>query len=160
MKLTDALLGEHAVLHDLFGHVRETAAKSGDIGEIRNAVAVLERLLVTHARTEEKLLFSQLDSHLGQMGPLAVMRAEHRGIDDLLAAAGSAPDLAALKATVNELLDLAQGHFQKEEGVLFGMAEQFLDEAVLSELGDQWAAARGVILAGKGPACAGSSEVG
>ncbi len=155
MKLTDALLGEHAVLHDLFGHVRETAAKSGDIGEIRSAVAVLERLLVTHARLEESLLFSQLDSHLGQMGPLAVMRAEHRGIDDLLAAAGSAPDIAALKATVNELLDLAQGHFRKEEGVLFGMAEQFLGEAVLSELGDQWATARGVILADAGQGCLG-----
>jgi hemerythrin-like domain-containing protein len=157
MKLTDALLGEHAVLHDLFGHVRKTAATSGDIGEIRNAIAVLERLLVTHARTEETLLFAQLDSHLGRIGPLEVMRAEHRGIDDLLAAAGSATDIAVLKATVGELLDLAQGHFRKEEGVLFGMAEQVLGEAALNELGDQWATARGVILAGAGPGCMGAA---
>ncbi|MEN8195432.1 MAG: hemerythrin domain-containing protein [Pseudomonadota bacterium] len=150
MKLTDALLGEHAVLYDLFGHLRNTAVTSEDVAEIRTAVAVVDRLLLSHARIEEELLFPRLDPHLGQMGPLAIMRSEHQGIDDLLEAARRETDLASLKSLVGRLLELASGHFRKEEAVLFGMAQQFLGDAVLSELGEEWAAARNVALGGGG----------
>lgn len=155
MKITDALLGEHAVLYDLFGHLRNTAVTSDDIAEIRAAVAVVAKLLLAHARVEEDLLFPRLDAHLGQMGPLAVMRSEHQGIDDLLEAARGEADLASLKSLVGRLLALASGHFRKEETVLFGMAQQFLGDAVLSELGEEWAAARNVTLGGGGCMAAG-----
>ena len=155
MKLTDALLGEHAVLYDLFGHLRNTAVTSDDIAEIRAAVAVVDRLLLAHAKVEEELLFPRLDAHLGQMGPLAVMRAEHRGIDDLLTAARRETDVASLKNLIGRLLELVYGHFQKEETVLFGMAQQFLGDAVLNELGEEWAAARNVALGGGGCVAAG-----
>lgn len=150
MKITDALLGEHAVLYDLFGHLRNTAVSSGDIAEIRAAVAVVDKLLLAHARVEEELLFPRLDAHLGQMGPLAVMRSEHKGIDDLLEAARVETDIASLKGLIGRLIELANGHFRKEEMVLFGMAEQFLGEDVLAELGEQWAATRNVSLGGGG----------
>lgn len=155
MKITDALLGEHAVLYDLFGHLRNTAVSSGDIAEIHGAVAVVDRLLLSHARVEEGLLFPRLDTHLGQMGPLAVMRSEHHGIEDLLEAARRETDIASLKTLVGRLLELAYGHFQKEEMVLFGMARQVLGDEVLSELGDEWAAARKVNVNGGGCAAPG-----
>ena len=148
MKLTDALLGEHAVLYELFAYLRDTILKSDDIGDVRGAVSVLERLLGSHARIEENLLFPRLEPHLGQMGPLAVMRSEHRGIDDLLEAARRENDIAALKSVIGRLLELAHGHFQKEERVLFALARQFLDEATLTELGDEWAASRNVTVNG------------
>ena len=144
LKITDALLGEHGVLYDLFGHLRDVAVTSGDLAEIRAAVAVVDKLLLAHARVEEELLFPRLDPHLGQMGPLAVMRSEHRGIDGLLEAARGETDIASLKGLVGRLIELASGHFRKEETVLFGMAEQFLGEDVLAELGAQWAAERDV----------------
>ncbi|MAG96819.1 MAG: hypothetical protein CMM08_09060 [Rhodospirillaceae bacterium] len=144
MKLTNALLGEHAVIYELFEYVRETIQKSDDIRDIHGAAAVLERLVVWHARIEEDLLFPRLEPHLGQMGPLAVMRAEHRQIDDLLEAAKQETNITALRSVIGKFLDLAYGHFQKEEQVLFGMARQHLDEATLTELGDQWAASRSV----------------
>ena len=150
MKLTDALLGEHAVIHELFGYVRDTAANTNDVQEIHGAVSVLERLLLSHAKVEEDLLFPRLEPHLGQMGPLAVMREEHRGLDDLLRAARQETDADALKSVIDQLLELAYGHFQKEEGVLFAMAQQFLDEATLTELGNEWAARRKVIVDGQG----------
>ena len=155
MKLTDALLGEHAVLYDLFGYLRNIAVTSNDVAEIRAAVAVVDRLLLSHAGIEEELLFPRLDPHLGQMGPLAVMRSEHRGIEDLVAAARRETDLASLKSLVGRLLELASGHFRKEETVLFGMAQQFLGDAVLNELGEEWAAARNVALGGGGCMAAG-----
>ncbi len=148
MKVTDALLGEHAVIYELFDYLRDTILKSDDIRDLRGAVAVVERLLGSHARVEEDLLFPRIESHLGQDGPLALMRAEHRGIHDLLESAKGETDAAALKSTIGELLDLAHEHFQKEEVVLFPMAEQCLGEATLTELGDLWAASRKVTLNG------------
>jgi hemerythrin-like domain-containing protein len=148
MKLTDALLGEHAVIHKLFGYVRDTAANTNDVQAIHGAVSVLERLLLSHAKIEEDLLFPRLEPHLGQIGPLAVMREEHRGLEDLLDAAKQETDAGGLKAVIDQLLELAYDHFQKEEGVLFAMAQQFLDEATLTELGDEWAARRKVIVDG------------
>lgn len=148
MKLTDALLGEHAVLYVLFDHARNVCAKSDDVGDIRGAVAPLELALLSHARIEETLLFPGLEPHLGEMGPLAVMRSEHQQIDDLLDAARQETEAGALKATVGRLLDVAQAHFGKEEQVLFQMARQVLDEAALTALGDQWAMQRNVMLGG------------
>jgi hemerythrin superfamily protein len=148
MKLTDALLGEHAVFYGLFEHVRDTAANSNDAEQIRGAVSVLDKLLLSHANIEEELLFSRLDPHLGQMGPLAVMRDEHRRIEELLGAAMRETDAGTLKSVIGELLDTAYDHFQKEEGVLFAMAQQFLDAETLNAAGDDWAARRKVTIDG------------
>ena len=150
MKLTDALRGEHAVIYQLFEHVRETLAGSDDLHDIRGVVAVMERILLSHAQIEERLLFPNLEPHLGQRGPLEVMRAEHREIDELFDAARKETDVGALKTVVGELLDLANDHFAKEEQALFAMAQQVLDDGELTALGDAWAASRNVALGGGG----------
>ena len=154
MKLTDALLGEHAVIYQLFEFVSQTA-KDGPIEDLRQAVAVLEKVLVAHAQAEENLLFSRLDPHLGGMGPLVVMRDEHQGIEELFAAINGEDGADGLKSLVAQLLDLAYGHFQKEEMALFPMAREFLDEATLSELGEQWAELRKVAV--DAPGCMGAA---
>ncbi len=150
MKLTDALLGEHGVIYDLFGYVRDRIEDNDDPNDIQAAVSVLEKLLLNHAEIEETLLFPNLEPHLGQAGPLAMMRAEHEEITELLGDAKGETDVGALKSIIGELLDLADGHFEKEEGALFPMARKFLDEAALTDLGDQWAASRKVNANAKG----------
>lgn len=150
MKLTDALLGEHAVLYALFDYMRDTVPKNEDAADTRRTVAVLERLLLSHARIEEDLLFPRLESRLGPMGPIAVMRDEHRRIDEMLQAARQENDSESLKILVRQLLDMVHSHFQKEEQVLFGMAQQALGDAALTELGGQWAASRRVTIDGRG----------
>ncbi|MDP6426739.1 MAG: hemerythrin domain-containing protein [Rhodospirillales bacterium] len=155
MKLTDALRGEHAVIYQLFDFVRETVAKSDDIQDVRGAASVLEKLIESHAQIEDDLLFPRLEPFIGEMGPLAVMRSEHSGIRDFLEAARRETEIGALKSVLGGLLDLAHGHFQKEEMALFAMAEQFLDEAALTELGDEWAARRNVAVDSQG--CMGAS---
>lgn len=150
MKITDALLGEHALLYALFDHVRDTARDSDDMRDLQAAVTAVEKLLVPHAQIEEDLLFPELEAHLGQMGPLAVMRADHREVDTLIEAAKQATEVAAIKSLIGRLVDLAHTHFQKEERVLFAMAGQCLDEATLTELGDRWAAIRKVTIDGQG----------
>lgn len=150
MNLTDALLGEHAIINELLDHVRGTVLKSDDIRSIQGAVAAMERIVVSHARAEEDLLFPRLEPHLGQTGPLAMMRFEHNAIDDLLEAARRETGIAALKSVIGRFLDLAHDHFHKEEAVLFPMARQCLDEATLTGLGDEWAARRNVTVGAQG----------
>jgi DUF438 domain-containing protein len=150
MKITDALLGEHALLYALFDYVRDTALNSDDLRDLHSGAAAIEGLLVPHAKIEEDLLFPRLEPHLGQMGPLAVMRAEHNEVDELLEAARQGTDIATVKSLMSRLLDLAHNHFQKEERVLFAMAGRCLDEAELTELGDEWAEIRKVTINSQG----------
>ena len=150
MKITDALLGEHAVMYELFEHIRDTAHNANDVQEIQRIVLVVERLLLSHARIEEDMLFPELEPHLGPMGPLAAMRSEHQEIEALLTAAKAATDVGVLKSTIEQFLDLTYGHFQKEEQVLFAMAQQVLDEPALTDLGTKWAARRKVVVDGQG----------
>jgi hemerythrin-like domain-containing protein len=150
MRITDALLGEHAIMYELFYYVEHTVGNTDNLQEISGVLTVLEKLLLSHARVEEDLLFPQLEPYLGKTGPLSVMLAEHRGMDDLMASAKCETDVVALKSTIAQLLQLARGHFQKEEMALFGMARKFLDEDTLIDLGDQWAASRNVIIDGPG----------
>lgn len=151
MKITDALLGEHGALYAIFDHVRETALAAGaGLDELHRAAALLESVLASHARIEEDMLFPALERHLGGDGPLAVMRHEHRLIEDRLQAARDGTDPAAVRNALTALLDLTRSHFRKEEQVLFAMAQRYLDAGSLDALGDDWSARRGVALGGGG----------
>ena len=148
MKITDALRGEHGVLYVLFEDVRETINDSDNIEVIRKSISTLDKALLSHAGIEDSILFPALDQHIAGMGPLEMMRAEHQEVDELVAAARVEQDMATLKSQAKQLIDLAFGHFQKEEMALFAMAEQFLSEEELAALGEQGAAKRNVTVEG------------
>ena len=77
-----------------------------------------------------------------------MMYIEYLEIDDLLESARRETDIAVLKSVIGQLLDLAHDHFQEEESVLFPIARQCLDEAALTDLGDEWTASRNVTIDG------------
>ena len=150
MKITDALLGEHAMLYSLFAKAKQFTSEESSIAELKLLVSVLEDQLGSHAQAEEKLLFPALQPHLGEMGPLAVMSAEHVEVENYFAEANSEEDPDRLKMLINDMIDLAINHFQKEEMVLFGMAKEFLSEDELETLGKDWAIDRKVVIDGTG----------
>jgi len=146
MKITDALLGEHAVLYRLLDYCAAEAA-AWDETTLRSAAGALAAALKSHAQIEDSLLFQALDPVFPPgMGPLAVMRDEHEeiegSIDRVLGGAG----LEQGRMLLVDLSALAHDHFAKEEQVLFPMAEQHLGEARLTEIGARWAEERGVTL--------------
>ena len=96
------------------------------------------------------LLFPKLEPYLGQIGPLAVMRMEHHGPEDLLEKSKNETDVRTLKFILTEFLDLRYSHFRKEEMLLFCMAQQILDKQKLIELGQQWADSRDITIDGHG----------
>jgi iron-sulfur cluster repair protein YtfE (RIC family) len=105
---------------------------------------MLRAAVQTHAQIEEEILFPALERAGLTNGPLTVMRAEHREIDELLSAIAAAKDLAGAQDGAARLLALLRAHFRKEELLLFPMVGQALAEGELSELGQRWSGERGV----------------
>lgn len=141
MRITDALLGEHAVIYPLLDELGRCDFETA--GEARAQARVVAAALGSHARLEDELLFDPLEQHLGTgAGPLAMMRAEHDEIEALLARLVELEELAEARTAATQVTALAREHFAKEEQVLFPMADQTLDEAELGELGAEWARRR------------------
>jgi iron-sulfur cluster repair protein YtfE (RIC family) len=122
----------------------------------------METTLALHAQKEDDALFPAVEAVLGEdSGPTPVFRAEHveihgrgadlRGVIDELEAEhpvieekGAAlrsldggGDAAGLRVLAEELVALIDGHFAKEEQVLFPMCEQLLAPEVLDAIGRQ-----------------------
>lgn len=144
MNLIDVLLGEHGVLYALFDQAEGSISEAETLAEVRAAAGVLTATLISHAKIEDEILFPALETHLGPMGPLAVMRAEHEEIERTLWDVMKVDEKPKAVSKVLQALLVAREHFAKEEQVLFGIARQVLGEAALSEMGDRWAAARHV----------------
>lgn len=145
MKIIEALLGEHGVFYAQFDHLERTVPAAPALELVQSQAALLTAALATHAGLENELLFSALDPHLGQMGPLAVMRMEHDEIESTLGQVQEARDLAQAQRLVLHAVRVARDHFAKEEQVLFPMAQQVLDGERLAQLGAQWAERRSVM---------------
>ncbi len=145
MKITQGLLGEHAVFYAQFSHMESTLPTAKNLDQVQVQSALLVAGLESHANLEDELLFISLESHLGtQGGPLAVMRAEH---DEIRGSLSRLPQLQELEEARDLLLNtvaVARAHFCKEEQILYPMAEQVLGEERLKQLGSEWAKQRGV----------------
>ena len=107
--------------------------------------------LSRHSAKEDEIFFPAIERALGStQGPTAVMRAEHRqihacgdGFRQLLAGivaeeAARTPEAAeALVERLRELGDLIGAHFEKEEVILFPLAESVLPPEEQRVVGDR-----------------------
>lgn len=147
MKITDALLGEHATFYALFDAIELLTSTSDAVVQIQAACVVLESLITSHAGVEERLLFPAMETQIGKLGPLAVMRQEHNDIEQALEAIEEATDMGLATERVRNAVEIARNHFRKEEVVLFRIAQSVLSDETLTRLGSEWASTRGVSLA-------------
>lgn len=103
-----------------------------------------------HFTLEEDALFPLLGHHLSyEMGPLAVMLAEHaefRRLQEALTDALRTGDRNTQRVHARAIIDLLRDHIAKEDDVLFPLAEEMLAPAEKAEV-DQRAQA----LAGAAP---------
>ena len=139
---------------------RGEAALEGALPVLEAVGRMMSGQLLRHARKEDEALFPALENIFGTSGtPTTVMRMEHheihRGVDlyrvalrqldvehpaivaggerlsGLTARGGSAGELHDAGVEIVRLLDL---HFHKEEMILFPMAREVLDAAVLADV--------------------------
>ena len=139
--ITDALAGEHGVVYRLLEHLTSRPFASAE--EARVQAAELAAGLASHAHLEDELLFVPLEGPLGPNGgPIAVMREEHAEVESTLERLAQVEDVEEAEALAGHLVSVAREHFEKEEQVLFPMAEQLLGEEELRGLGEEWLARR------------------
>ena len=138
MKITEALLAEHLVFHSMFDQIEAAAPNLKTLAELKAVAAMLETLLKVHADTEDALFLGPLEHCFEQIGQRDSFLDEHQEMDANL-------QLVAKAVRAKEALELllravahSRRHFDREERIMFPMAERVLNERTLNELGEAW----------------------
>ncbi len=121
---------DHRRIDDTWAEV-ESAAQSGDMEAEKEKWRSFQSELLRHLRMEEEVMFPAFEQASGMTGggPTFVMRSEHeqmRGLIVQMSAAADGGDYDELVDLGDTLLMLIQQHNQKEEQMLYPMAEQAL----------------------------------
>lgn len=125
---------DHREADQLWAAVEE-AVNGGDAGTINQAFAAYKSRMLRHFSMEEEVMFPAFEAKTGMTsgGPTAVMRMEHEQMRGLLEQMSSALE-AGNPGEVIDLGDtqlmLVQQHNQKEETILYTMAQ--------AQLGAEW----------------------
>ena len=138
MKITEALFAEHQVFHNLFDHLENAVPQLKSLAEIKALAALLEAMLSAHSLTEDELFIGPLEHCLEQIGQSETFHQEHQEIDGhlRLAQAGTRP-VQARQLLLAAVLS-SRKHFDKEERIVFPLAERVLKSKTLTGLGESW----------------------
>lgn len=138
MKITDALLAEHVVFHALFDHIEHSLTRLTTVGEVRVLADLLEVMLVQHSKSEDELLMNYLDDSIEQMGHRETFHEEHELIEKHLGAVRAARGLETARKLLGDAVGGARKHFDKEERLVFPLAERVISYHNIMKLGEQW----------------------
>jgi hemerythrin-like domain-containing protein len=138
MKITDALLAEHVVFHALFDHIEHSANRLKTLGEVRVLADLLESMLVQHSKSEDDLLMNYLEDSIEQMGHRDTFHEEHEMIERHLGAVRSAASLQSARKLLVDAVVGARKHFDKEERLVFPLAEKVISYHNIMKLGKRW----------------------
>lgn len=138
MKITDVLRAEHAVFHNLFDHIEAAAPKLKTLAEVKSLAAVIEKVHAPHSKTEDDLFIEPLEPYFDQMGQRETFHAEHEHIEAALEKVQKARTVKAAKKILLNAIAASRKHFDKEERIVFPLAERILKAKTLSDLGNEW----------------------
>lgn len=138
MKITEALLAEHVVFHNLFDHLERCVPKVRTLAEVKLLSALLDTMLRTHSKVEDRLLFDPLEAAFSQMGQADNFHEEHEEIESGLDSIVSVRTVAEAKRRLLQTVVLSRKHFDKEERIVFPLAEKQLSAKSLTTLGRRW----------------------
>ncbi|MBN2508314.1 MAG: hemerythrin domain-containing protein [Verrucomicrobia bacterium] len=139
MKITEALLAEHVVFHNIFDHIERVLPSLKTVAEIKAFAALLTSLLTQHGTSEEEWIFAPLEHCLEQIGQSDTFEKEHREIDSSLADVMHASRLADARKLLLRAVLASRNHFDHEERIVFTLAEKVMKPDTLRELGRVWA---------------------
>ena len=145
MKITDALIAEHAVFYAQLDYLEKSLPAIKTLPEIKASAALLECALKTHAKLEDDL-FMALEPSLDQLGKLETVRHEHDAIDHCLSLVRKARTRADAARLLSRVAHVIRHEFDLEERFIFPMAERLLRAETLHKLGKSWATKREVIV--------------
>lgn len=138
MKITDVLRAEHAVFHNLFDYIETTVPGLKTLAEVKALAGVVVKLHEPHAKTEDDLFMEPLEHCFDQIGQQETFHQEHEKIEKTLAAALEATTVRDARRILLDAIATSRDHFDKEERIVFPLAERILKAKTLSELGQTW----------------------
>ena len=147
MKITDALLAEHVVFHNIFDHIENVLPQLKSLAEVKGWANLMEGLLLAHGKTEEDLVFAPLNHYLEQIGQRDTFEHEHREIDNSLLRVKTAKRLPDARKLLQQAVTASRKHFDREERIVFPLAERVMKGETLAELGKVWMKQRDVEVA-------------
>jgi hemerythrin-like domain-containing protein len=138
MKITEALLAEHMVFHNVFDHIERVLPNLKTLAEVKTLAELMEGLLRPHSKTEEDLVFAPLDHCLEQIGQRDTFEDEHQEIDASLLKVKSARRLFEARRLLLTAVTASRKHFDREERIVFPLAEKVMKRETLRDLGRTW----------------------
>ena len=144
MKITEALFAEHLVFHNMFDHIEAAAPKLKTLAEVKSLAALMESLLKSHSDTEDEMFIGPLEHCFEQLGQRDAFLEEHQEIDISLKNVQLTKDFKKARQLLLSAVAYSRRHFDKEERIVFPMAERILKTKTLSELGETWLKRRAI----------------
>lgn len=138
MKITEALFAEHLVFHNMFDHIEATAPRLKTLAEVKSLGALMESLLRAHSDTEDELFIGPLEHCFEQIGQRDAFLEEHQEIDASLLKIRQARQLQQARQLLIAAVAYSRVHFDKEERIVFPLAERVLNDKTLCALGQAW----------------------
>jgi hemerythrin-like domain-containing protein len=138
MKITEALFAEHLVFHNMFDHIEATVPDLKTVAAIKSIASLLEVLLKTHAATEDDLFLGPLEHCFEQIGQRDSFLDEHQEMDENLRLVQQASGVKEAQQLLLTAVRHSRRHFDREERIVFPMAERVLKAETLAQLGQVW----------------------
>jgi hemerythrin-like domain-containing protein len=138
MKITDILRAEHSVFHNLFDHIETTAPRLKSLAEVKAVAVLIDKVMSPHSHTEDDLFIEPLEHCFDQIGQRETFHHEHEEIEATLAKVTRARTLKDAKRLLLSVIAAARKHFEKEERIVFPLAERILKTKTLTGLGAEW----------------------
>ena len=138
-------LGELALLEKSTAALRRNEGTAWE--DLDTVFGFFDGELKVHFRHEEEIIFPYLARVIGREGPIAAMLDEHQTlwrtldalhekVDELKGAPPDSADKVAqtVQQIANHIVGFLRSHIQKEDSVLFPLAEETLDPETLREM--------------------------
>jgi len=138
MKITEALLAEHLVFHNLFDQIEGRAPALRTLPEVKAMAALLEAMLKGHSDTEDGLFLGPLEHCFEQIGQRDSFLEEHQEMNDGLRLVQQATRLKQAQRLLLASVAHSRRHFEREERIVFPLAERVMKSVTLTELGQNW----------------------
>lgn len=138
MKITDILRAEHTVFHHLFDHIEAVTPRIKTLAEVKSLATLAAKVMSPHSQTEDDLFIEPLEHCFEQIGQRDTFHHEHDIIEETFEKIQKCRELRTAKKLLVGAITASRKHFDKEERIVFPLAERVLKVKTLTELGAEW----------------------
>jgi len=142
MKITEALFAEHLVFHSMFDLIETRVPGLQTLGEVKALAELMGAMLRAHSDSEDELFLGPLEHCFEQIGQRDSFLEEHQEVSEGLRLVQKATRAKQAQRLLLSAVAHSRRHFEREERIVFPLAERVLKSATLSELGQNWVSQR------------------